>query len=47
MIDKITPRPSDEFLKILQNDGIENIDPVITEKNTYTAPFVNGEETAV
>ncbi|MCI8805158.1 MAG: mannitol dehydrogenase family protein [Clostridiales bacterium] len=45
MIDKITPRPSDKVLKILQNDGIENIDPVITEKNTYTAPFVNGEET--
>ena len=45
MIDKITPRPSDDVLKILQEDGIEDISPVITGKNTYTAPFVNGEET--
>ncbi len=45
MIDKITPRPSEEVLKIIQNDGIEDMSPVVTEKNTYTSPFVNGEET--
>lgn len=45
MIDKITPRPSDEVLNIIKSDEIENIEPVVTTKNTYTAPFVNGEET--
>ena len=32
MIDKITPRPSDEVLKILEADGIENAAPVETKK---------------
>ena len=45
MIDKITPRPSDKVFEILKNDGIENIEPFVTKKNTYIAPFVNGEET--
>ena len=45
MIDKITPRPDDSVKKILAEDGIEDIDPVITSKNTYVAPFVNAEET--
>lgn len=27
-----------------EKDGIEELDPVITSKNTYVAPFVNAEE---
>lgn len=45
MIDKITPRPDASVEKILLNDGVEELDPVITSKNTYVAPFVNAEET--
>ncbi len=45
MIDKITPRPSEKVSEILLNDNIENIEPIVTSKNTYIAPFVNGEET--
>lgn len=44
MIDKITPRPDASVEAILQKDGIEELDPVITSKNTYVAPFVNAEE---
>lgn len=44
MIDKITPRPSDEVLKILEADGIENAAPVETKKHTFVAPFVNAEK---
>lgn len=44
MIDKITPRPDASVEKILNNDGIEGLDPIITSKNTYVAPFVNAEE---
>lgn len=45
MIDKITPRPDVTVEAILKEDGIEGLDPVITSKNTYVAPFVNAEET--
>lgn len=45
MIDKITPRPDISVEKILQEDGLEDLAPVITSKNTYVAPFVNAEET--
>lgn len=45
MIDKITPRPDVSVEKILQEDGVEELEPVITSKNTYVAPFVNAEET--
>ena len=45
MIDKITPRPDASVEKILQEDGVEDLSPVITSKNTYVAPFVNAEET--
>lgn len=45
MIDKITPRPDASVEKILLDDGVEELDPVITSKNTYVAPFVNAEET--
>ena len=44
MIDKITPRPDPSVEAILQKDGVEEVDPVITGKNTYIAPFVNAEE---
>ncbi len=45
MIDKITPRPDASVEAILREDGVEDLDPVITSKNTYVAPFVNAEET--
>lgn len=44
MIDKITPRPSEEVLKMLTEEGFCNMEPIVTSKNTYIAPFVNGEE---
>lgn len=43
MIDKITPRPSAIITKGLSDLGIEEMDPVITDKKTYIAPFVNAE----
>lgn len=44
MIDKITPRPDASVEEILEKDGIEGLEPVVTSKNTYAAPFVNAEE---
>ncbi|MBE6054574.1 MAG: mannitol dehydrogenase family protein [Clostridium sartagoforme] len=44
MIDKITPRPAANIEALLTEDGIEDMKPIITEKNTYIAPFVNTEE---
>ena len=44
MIDKITPRPDSKIENILADDGIEGLEPVITSKKTYVAPFVNAEE---
>ena len=44
MIDKITPRPDSSVEEILKNDGVEELEPVITSKNSYVAPFVNAEE---
>lgn len=44
MIDKITPRPDAKVEAMLLQDGIEELEPVITSKNTYIAPFVNAEE---
>lgn len=45
MIDKITPRPDASVEEKLRADGLEDLDPIITSKNTYVAPFVNAEET--
>lgn len=45
MIDKITPRPDDKVRRLLEEDGFEDTGLIITEKNTYTAAFVNAEET--
>lgn len=44
MIDKITPRPDEKIEEALKNDGVENISPIITQKKTYIAPFINAEE---
>ncbi len=44
MIDKITPRPNASVEELLKKDGVEGLEPVITSKNTYVAPFVNAEE---
>ncbi len=44
MIDKITPRPDAQVEWILSADGLEGLQPVVTSKNTYVAPFVNAEE---
>ena len=43
MIDKITPRPDSTIKDKLADMGVENMDAVITDKNTYIAPFVNAE----
>ena len=44
MIDKITPRPDPSVEAILEKDGLEEADPIVTSKNSYVAPFVNAEE---
>lgn len=44
MIDKITPRPDASVEERLKKDGVEGIEPVVTGKHTYAAPFVNAEE---
>ncbi len=43
MIDKITPRPADSVQKQLEADGIQDMAPITTGRNTYIAPFVNSE----
>ncbi|MDR0885448.1 MAG: mannitol dehydrogenase family protein [Clostridiales Family XIII bacterium] len=45
MIDKITPRPATKIEEALIADGLEDIAPIMTSKNTFIAPFVNAEET--
>ena len=43
MIDKITPRPADVIRDQLAEAGVEDMEPVVTSRNTYIAPFVNAE----
>lgn len=43
MIDKITPRPDESVASELEKLGVQDIQPIITSKNTYIAPFVNAE----
>ena len=43
MIDKITPRPHKIVEEQLVADGIENMQPIVTSKNTFIAAFVNAE----
>ncbi len=45
MIDKITPRPDAKVQKMLEADGFEDNYTIVTERHTFTAPFVNAEET--
>ncbi len=45
MIDKITPRPDKDVVAMLESDGFEDTGIIVTDKNTYTAAFVNAEET--
>ncbi len=45
MIDKITPRPNETVKEHLEQIGIEGMETILTSKNTFTAPFVNAEET--
>ena len=45
MIDKITPRPDAQVQEMLCADGFRDNETIITGRNTYTAPFVNAEET--
>lgn len=45
MIDKITPRPDGQVQRMLQEAGFEDNETIITGRNTYTAAFVNAEET--
>ena len=43
MIDKITPRPSEDVQKQLEGLGLKDMGIVVTEKESYIAPFVNAE----
>ena len=43
MIDKITPRPHKIVEETLAKDGIEDMTPIVTGKNTFIAAFVNAE----
>ena len=44
MIDKITPRPHPMVEEQLKKDGIEGMEPIVTSKKTFIAPFVNAEK---
>lgn len=45
MIDKITPRPHEKVKELLAADGFDDNDYIETSRHTFTAPFVNSEET--
>lgn len=45
MIDKITPRPHEKVKELLAQDGFEDNNYIETSRHTFTAPFVNSEET--
>nr|MBQ8244347.1 mannitol dehydrogenase family protein [Oscillospiraceae bacterium] len=45
MIDKITPRPHEKVQAMLAADGFEDNYTIQTERHSFTAPFVNAEET--
>ena len=45
MIDKITPRPHALVQEMLAKDGFEDHYTIETERHSFTAPFVNAEET--
>ncbi|WP_409968806.1 mannitol dehydrogenase family protein [Bengtsoniella intestinalis] len=43
MIDKITPRSANEVADLLEKDGVEEMQPLLTCKKSVIAPFVNAE----
>ncbi len=43
MIDKITPRPDETIAKQLEGIGLTGMQPIVTGKKTFIAPFVNAE----
>jgi fructuronate reductase len=44
MIDKITPRPSEDVLAMLKADGLEGMEVTETAKHTFVSAMVNAEE---
>lgn len=44
MIDKITPRPSEDVIEALEAEGFTGAKVVVTSKNTYVSGIVNAEE---
>lgn len=44
MIDKITPRPDETVQALFEKDGFEGIAPIVTQKHTCAAAFVNAEK---
>lgn len=44
MIDKITPRPHPKVQSSLEKDGLEGMAPIVTDKKTFIAAFVNAEK---
>jgi len=44
MIDKITPRPSEDVLCMLKADGLEDINIAQTGRHTFVSAMVNAEE---
>ena len=44
MIDKITPRPVESVAAALKAAGVEDMDILVTNRQTWIAPFVNAEE---
>lgn len=44
MIDKITPRPDARIEGLLQKDGIDGLEQIVTSRGTYASVFVNAEE---
>ena len=45
MIDKITPRPDNSVKEMIEADGIEDMGFRETSRHSFSAPFVNAEET--
>ncbi len=43
MIDKITPRPAETVQRRLEAMGVTGMEPIVTNRGTYIAPFVNTE----
>lgn len=44
MIDKITPRPDPGVRVMLRDVGFEDVEDVVTSRNSFVSPFVNAEE---